>query len=73
MAEIFGHLLSLVRTSRLRRPVVSATVCFVSVLKHTVIYSRLCAQHVCADRLIQLPVVSLQCNSRMSEAWSKLG
>ena len=64
MAEIFGHLLSLVRTSRLRRPVVSATVCFVSVLKHTVIYFRLCAQHVCADRLIQLPFVSLQRSSR---------
>ena len=38
---------------------VSGTVCFVSVLKHTVIYFRWCAQHVCADRLIQLPFVSL--------------
>ena len=60
MAETYGHLLPLVRTTCLRRPVVSATVCFVSVLKHTVIYFRLCAQHVCADRLIQLPFVSLQ-------------
>ena len=62
MAETYGHLLPLVRTTWLRRPVVSATVCFVSVLKHTVICFRWCAQHVCADRLIQLPFVSLQRN-----------
>ena len=30
MAETYGHLLPLVRTTCLRRPVVSATVCFVT-------------------------------------------
>ena len=60
MAETYGHLLPLVRTTCLRRPVVSATICFVSVLKNTVIYFRWCAQHVCTHRLIQLPFVSLQ-------------
>ena len=43
MAETYGNLLPLVRTTCLRRPVVSATVCFVSVLKHMVIYFRWCA------------------------------
>ena len=60
MAETYGHLLPLVRTTCLRRPVVSATICFVSVLKNTVIYFRWCAQHVCTHRFNQLPFVSLQ-------------
>ena len=60
MAETYGHLLPLVRTTCLRRPVVSATICFVSVLKNTVVYFRWCAQHVCTHRFNQLPFVSLQ-------------
>ena len=71
MAETYGHLLPPVRTTCLRRPVVSATVCFVSVLKHTVIYFRWCAQHVCADRLIQLPFVSLQRHRPAGDEWGQ--
>ena len=71
--DLWGHLLPLVRTTCLRRPVVSATICFVSVLKNTVIYFRWCAQHVCTHRFNQLPFVSLHRNTITATSISTFG